>query len=198
MLQDRDEWISKPVLIGIGSNLASSRFGPPLATAAAALEALTIRGIPVLRCSRWYASAPLPASDQPDFINAVVEVENTLEPATLMAALHGIEAAFGRKRSVANAARVLDLDLLAMGGRVRENNPVLPHPRMHLRAFVLRPVAELAPEWRHPVLGRTASDLLGGLPPGQRISPLTDSLMAAVLPKERASRSALQRGSSRA
>jgi 2-amino-4-hydroxy-6-hydroxymethyldihydropteridine diphosphokinase len=195
MLQDRDTGISTPVFIGIGSNLASSRFGPPLATAAAALGALAARGIPVLRCSRWYASSPLPASDQPDFVNAVAEVKSTQEPTTLMAALHEIEAAFGRKRSVVNAARVLDLDLLAMGRRVRDNSPTLPHPRLHLRAFVLRPLAELAPDWRHPLLDRTASELLAALPPGQCVSMLPGPSAAAVLPKERELRSALQRGS---
>lgn len=175
MLQDRDSLRRGPVFIGIGSNLASARFGPPQSVATAALAALSSRGLPAVRRSRWYISAPLPAADQPDFINGVVEIGTTLPPATLMAVLHEIETEFGRERSVANAARVLDLDLLAMGDQIRKDNPTLPHPRMHLRAFVLHPLIELAPDWQHPVLGRTAFELLELLPPGQRISLLAGS-----------------------
>lgn len=175
MLQDRDSFARGPVLIGIGSNLASARHGPPQSVATAALAALSSRGLPTVRWSRWYVSAPLPASDQPDFINGVAEIETTLAPARLMAVLHEIEAEFGRQRSVANAARVLDLDLLAMGDQVRKDNPTLPHPRLHLRAFVLHPLIELAPDWRHPMLGRTAIEMLESLPAGQRISLLAGS-----------------------
>ena len=175
MLQDRDSLGSGPVLIGIGSNLASARHGPPQSVAIAALAALSGRGLPIVRRSRWYVSAPLPAADQPDFINGVAEIETTVPPATLMDVLHEIETEFGRQRSVANAARVLDLDLLAMGDRIRKDHPTLPHPRLHLRAFVLHPLIEVAPDWRHPVLGRTAVALLDLLPPGQRISLLAES-----------------------
>ncbi len=85
-----------------------------------------------------------------------------------------VETACGRQRSVANAARTLDLDIIAIGNLVRdEPDPILPHPRAHLRAFVLAPLADVAPGWVHPVLGRTAIDLLANLP-RQDIKPMTD------------------------
>ena len=86
-----------------------------------------------------------------------------------MRLLHAVEAEFGRARAVPNAARVLDLDLLAYDDLVSQPGawPLLPHPRMAERAFVLLPLADLAPDWRHPVLGRTARELAEALPPGQ-------------------------------
>lgn len=162
------------VFVGIGSNLPSSRFGQPLEVVSAAVDAMMASGLSVQRRSRWYVSAPLPASDQPDFINGVVQLESEQEPTALMAALHAIEAAFGRERTVRDAARILDLDLLAVGDCIRKgrDTPILPHPRLHLRAFVLRPLVELAPSWWHPLLERTAAELLAALPYDQRAEPL--------------------------
>ena len=124
--------------------------------------------------SRWYRSAPVPPSDQPWFVNGVAAVETTLDPAALLALLHSVEARFGRVRREKNAARVLDLDLLAYGERVSapDDVPVLPHPRLHQRAFVLRPLAELAPNWRHPRLGMGVQALLAALPPQSVAEPL--------------------------
>jgi 2-amino-4-hydroxy-6-hydroxymethyldihydropteridine diphosphokinase len=170
------------VFIGIGGNLPSETFGPPLAVMAAALRALPAAGIFVRRRSRWYRSAPVPASDQPTYINGVLEVETRMDAAALLKALHGVEAAFGRVRGAPNAARVLDLDLLAFGRLVvrAEAGLCVPHPRMHLRAFVLKPLAELAPEWRHPRLGLTTAQLVAALPPGQWAEPLDEpSTMSA-------------------
>jgi 2-amino-4-hydroxy-6-hydroxymethyldihydropteridine diphosphokinase len=166
------------VFIGIGGNLCSRRFGPPRSVMEAAVAALPGAAIGVRRRSRWYASAPVPASDQPDFVNGVLEIDTALDAVALLQALHRIERAFGRERSVCNAARVLDLDLLAFGDRVNaaaDGEPTLPHPRLHLRAFVLRPLTDLAPGWRHPILGRTAAELLAALPENQRVSPLPET-----------------------
>ena len=100
------------ILLGMGSNLPSAA-GAPRATLEAALAALDQSGLRIVKRSRWYRSVPVPASDQPDFVNGVVAVETALEPAELLALLHRIEARFGRARREVNAARSLDLDLLA-------------------------------------------------------------------------------------
>lgn len=149
------------ILIGLGANLHHPRFGPPLASCRAALGALRSRGVVIEKCSRWYESAPLPASDQPWFVNAVAAVASPHCPAQLLALLHEVEADFGRVRGARNAARVLDLDLLAYHDLVRGPGavPLLPHPRLAERAFVVVPLAELAPDWRHPASGRSAREL---------------------------------------
>ena len=156
------------IFIALGSNLPGPH-GDPRAQLEAALRALATEGLRLVRCSRWYESEPVPVSDQPWFVNGVVEVETGLEPEALLALLHRVEAAFGRIRRVRNEARALDLDLLAYGERVMAGQPELPHPRLQERAFVLLPLAEIAPAWRHPILGETAAVLAGKLPPGQRL-----------------------------
>jgi 2-amino-4-hydroxy-6-hydroxymethyldihydropteridine diphosphokinase len=120
--------------------------------------------------SRWFESAPVPPSGQPPYVNAVasllVDTGAVVDPAVLLARLMDIEAACGRERSLPNAARTLDLDIIGIGDLVRDApDPVLPHPRAHLRAFVLAPLSDVAPWWVHPVLGRTAAALLADLPP---------------------------------
>lgn len=169
-------WNGNDVFVGVGGNLPSATLGPPLVVMAAMLRALPARGIVVRRRSRWYRSAPVPASDQPTYINGVLEVETRMNPAALLEALHRVEADFGRARGAPGAARVLDLDLLAFGRRVVQGEAglFLPHPRMHLRAFVLKPLAELAPLWRHPLLGLTTMQLVAALPPEQWAEPLDD------------------------
>ncbi|MBF0304396.1 MAG: 2-amino-4-hydroxy-6-hydroxymethyldihydropteridine diphosphokinase [Alphaproteobacteria bacterium] len=150
------------ILIGLGANL-SGPSGPPRATLEAALAELA-RELTVLARSRWWRAAPVPASDQPWFTNGVALLDTALGPAALLARLHEIEARLGRVRGAANAARAIDLDLLAHGGTVGEGPPVLPHPRLHLRAFVLLPLAEVAPGWVHPRLGLGVSEMIARLP----------------------------------
>jgi 2-amino-4-hydroxy-6-hydroxymethyldihydropteridine diphosphokinase len=163
------------ILVGIGSNLAVSRFGSPRRTASAAVAQLPELGVAVVRCSRWYLSQPVPPSDQPWYVNAVAVVETRLGPGALLGTLLALEARFGRRRGVANAARTLDLDLLDYDGRrSATGHLVLPHPRLHERRFVLAPLAEIAPRWRHPLLAMTARELLRRLPPGQPIRALGD------------------------
>src|SRR5690349_10777439 len=122
------------ILIGVGANLPSAA-GSPLETCEAALVHLGRLGVIITARSPWYETAPVPVSDQPWFVNGVATAATSLSPAGVLAALHLTEAAFGRLRSVANAARTLDLDLLAYGTEVRtDRSPLLPHPRMHERA----------------------------------------------------------------
>ena len=152
------------VLIALGANLPS-RAGAPRTTLEAALAALEQAGVRIVKRSSWYTTAPVPASDQPWFTNGVVAAETSLGPEALLALLHGVEAGFGRERGEKNGARTLDLDLLAHGDTVRTGkSPLLPHPRLHERAFVMVPLAEIAPDWRHPVLNRTAAEILAGIP----------------------------------
>jgi 2-amino-4-hydroxy-6-hydroxymethyldihydropteridine diphosphokinase len=108
----------------------------------------------------------VPISDQPSYINGALRAEGEIDPAVLLARLLEIESRFGRRRAGLNAARSLDLDIIAMGDLVRAApDPILPHPRAHERAFVLCPLADVAPDWRHPVLGLTAAEILAALPP---------------------------------
>jgi 2-amino-4-hydroxy-6-hydroxymethyldihydropteridine diphosphokinase len=155
------------ILIAIGANLPGPHGESALLTCRAAAEAL--RGLPGLRLaalSSWYATAPIPPSGQPPYVNGVARLEGTADPAWLLARLHAIEAAGGRRRGAPNAARSLDLDVIDMNAMVRDApDPVLPHPRAHLRAFVLVPLAEVAPGWRHPRLGLRVEELIDALPP---------------------------------
>ena len=161
------------ILIGIGANLPAPGFASPRDGCEAALRAMAEQGLAVVARSGWYQTAPVPVSDQPWFVNAVAAIDvGGRTPVQVMAILHGVERAFGRLRGVRNAARTLDLDLLDFDGRVAApSDPVvLPHPRMDARAFVLLPLAEIAPHWRHPVSGRSVAELISALPEGQAIA----------------------------
>jgi 2-amino-4-hydroxy-6-hydroxymethyldihydropteridine diphosphokinase len=159
------------ILIAVGANLAGPA-GPPLQNCLAALAALEGEGVRIVARSRWYRTPPWPTSDQPWYVNAVVAVGTPLDPPALLALLHRIEAQFGRVRSIANAPRPLDLDLIDYDGVIREGAPDLPHPRMADRAFVLRPMNDIVPDWRHPETGRSLKDLLAALPADAVAEPI--------------------------
>jgi 2-amino-4-hydroxy-6-hydroxymethyldihydropteridine diphosphokinase len=154
--------------VALGSNL-----GNPVQTIEDAIDAMAaLRGSLLKAISSLYRTAPVGLRHQPDFINAVVALDTRLGPRDLLDELFALEARFGRERSVRNAPRTLDLDLLLHGATVQDDPElILPHPRMHERAFVLMPLAEIAPELAIPGRGRVA-DLLVACA-DQRIHPLT-------------------------
>lgn len=146
--------------VAIGANL-----GEPATTVHAALKELAqIPGVCRMTSSSLYRTAPIGLRNQPDFINAVAALDipdnETMTPHALLAALFEIEARFGRQRSIPNAPRTLDLDLLLYGNQICHDNVLtLPHPRMHERAFVLAPLLEIAPDCRIPGQGYAADRL---------------------------------------
>jgi 2-amino-4-hydroxy-6-hydroxymethyldihydropteridine diphosphokinase len=157
-------------VIALGGNLRGAY--PSVASALeAAAAALPAEGFEVLARSRWWRSAAWPDPADPAFLNGIVLARTSLSAEQALAALHRIEAAFGRDRTAPNAPRTLDLDLIALGRQVREAAPILPHPRAHERLFVMGPLAEIAPGWRHPVTGETAEVLASRALIGQDAVP---------------------------
>ncbi len=152
-----------------------------------ALEALAaLPGTRVVRVSGLYRTAPVGVVDQPAFVNGAAEVETALGPAELLRHLLDIEVGLGRVRDVRWGPRTVDLDLILYGEQVVSTPDLeVPHPRMHERGFVLVPLAEIAPEAGHPVLGRTVRELLADLGPTPDVIPLGRPAWAEALEKER-------------
>jgi 2-amino-4-hydroxy-6-hydroxymethyldihydropteridine diphosphokinase len=149
-------------LIALGANLPAQDGSSPRATCERALLHLaSLPGLQLQARSRWFSTAPVPPSGQPRYINGVARLAGHITPADLLTILQDYEARAGRVRGAPNAARTLDLDIIDMNGLVRDApDPILPHPRAHLRAFVLLPLRDVAPEWRHARLNRSVGELL--------------------------------------
>jgi 2-amino-4-hydroxy-6-hydroxymethyldihydropteridine diphosphokinase len=173
MFSKRKEGNQISVFIGVGANLPDRAGAPAVQTCEAACRAIArLPGLSQTLRSRWFSSAPVPQSDQPRYINGVIRAQCSLAPAALIGALQALEQSMGRVRSAPNAARTLDLDIIDMDGLTLSSPELtLPHPRTHLRAFVLLPLRDVAPDWVHPTLGLGVNALLGALP-RQDIRPL--------------------------
>lgn len=173
-------------LVALGANLArdTNDLTLTLAQALALLE--DIPALSVSHVSRWYRTPAIPAGSGPDFVNGAAALNSDLSPDQILQILHGVEADLGRTRPERWAPRVCDLDLLAAGTAVlpdaasverwmsldeseaQARTPdqlILPHPRLHLRAFVLVPICDIAPDWMHPVLQLSVEDLRARLTP---------------------------------
>ncbi|MEQ6201917.1 2-amino-4-hydroxy-6-hydroxymethyldihydropteridine diphosphokinase [Sulfitobacter sp. HNIBRBA2951] len=180
--------IKKVCYISYGSNLGLEQL-TSIQLVVEALNALDARGLVIRARSRAYATPAFPAGAGPDFVNGVICAETPFDPEETLAVLHTVEARFGRERAVRWGARTLDLDLIAIGQEVapdaqtqqywRELPPqehtkatpaqlIVPHPRLAERAFVLVPLMDIAPDWRHPLTGLTVRDMHDALPDAAR------------------------------
>lgn len=161
-------------VLAIGGNLPGA-YGSVISALEAASDRLAAAGLAPIRRSRWWRSAAWPDPGDPPFVNGVVLVRTSLAPFDVLGLLRAIEAEFGPREGARNSPRVLDLDLIA-AGRAILNTPslTLPHPRAAERYFVMGPLAEIAPDWRHPVLNQTASALAARATIGKDARPLEE------------------------
>jgi 2-amino-4-hydroxy-6-hydroxymethyldihydropteridine diphosphokinase len=154
--------------LSLGSNV-----GDRVANLDAAIVRLRILG-EVVAVSSFYETEPVGFAAQPWFLNCVVKLETKKTPAQLLADLLALEQGMGRVRGQKNGPRVIDVDILLFGESVIESKGLtIPHPAMHQRRFVLEPLAEIAPDVRHPVFKRTIQELRDELPPGQAVRKLS-------------------------
>ena len=126
----------------------------------------------ILKVSNWYKTQPIPISDQPWFINSVIKISTNKSPTELLESLQIIEKLFGRKRNILNDPRTLDLDIIDYNGLIENNNPILPHPRMHIRKFVLIPLQDIEPNWVHPIMNKKIEFLIKKQKDDQKIIKL--------------------------
>ena len=168
----RSAALDDAIVVALGGNLAGDY--PSLeALLEAAVLAFPGAGLSILRRSSWWRSAAWPDPGAPAYLNGVAIVETGLAPRALLAQLLALEATFGRSRAEPNAPRTLDIDLIAYGRSVIDQPGLtVPHPRAHERLFVMGPLAEIAPEWVHPVLGSTAAELAASATIGVDARPI--------------------------
>lgn len=182
----------QPVMIALGGNVPSKQ-GDSAHTLQAALQRLEQLGASIEAVSRFYKTPCFPVGAGPDYVNAAARLTCDASPQDILTMLHDVEAYFGRERVRRWGQRTLDLDLIAIGDVVLPDDPtyrawrdlplerqtqeapetlILPHPRIQDRAFVLVPLADVAPDWRHPVSGCTVRQMRDALPPEARAEVL--------------------------
>lgn len=162
------------ILIALGANIPS-RYGTPLQTLSAAKAEMQAQGLDIVQQSRVWLSAPVPFDPTQDWYhNAVLHVHSKLSPDELLKTLLAIEADFGRVRGVKNAPRLLDLDIIAYDDSIIETdqNLIVPHPMMHKRLFVLKPLSDISDKWVHPKSGLDLVRLVENIEDQQDIKPL--------------------------
>ena len=167
------------ILIGLGANLPTEKFGSPRAALGAALHAIEQKGIQIKQRAPWYQTAPVPISDQPWYVNGVAELTTDQSPSEVIAILLELENSFGRVRTARYAPRILDLDLLAYKDQIiigtTPSDLTVPHPRMQGRSFVVLPLRNIAPVWCDPVSGLTINEIANQLPKDQQLHKMADA-----------------------
>ncbi len=162
------------IYIGIGSNLNGKNNETPLQNCKKALVELK-KEVNICKISSWYKSEPIPVSNQPWFINGVIEISTDKSSLDLLEFILSIEKVFGRVREKKNEARILDLDIIDYKKKILyiKNKLIIPHPRMHERSFVLQPLSELNPKWMHPIKKKGIKELIRNLNDKQKISKIS-------------------------
>lgn len=162
------------IYIGIGSNLNGKNNETPLQNCKKALVELK-KEVNICKISSWYKSEPIPVSNQPWFINGVIEISTNKSSLDLLEFILSIEKVFGRVREKKNEARILDLDIIDYKKKILyiKNKLIIPHPRMHERSFVLQPLSELNPKWIHPIKKKGIKELIRNLNDKQKISKIS-------------------------
>ena len=159
-------------MVALGANLPASGAASVEEGLEQALASFSDAGLKLVKRSSWWRSAAWPDPRDPPFLNGVAIVRTPLSPERVLSVLHRLEDEAGRVRAEPNAPRPLDLDLIAYGRRVQTGPPTLPHPRADARRFVMAPLAQIAPGWRHPVLGATAAALASKASVGRDAEPI--------------------------
>ena len=162
------------IYIGIGSNLSGKNNETPLQNCKKALIELK-KEVDICKISSWYKSEPIPVSNQPWFINGIIEISTNKSSLDLLEFILSIEKVFGRVREKKNEARILDLDIIDYKKKILyiKNKLIIPHPRMHERSFVLQPLNELNPKWIHPIKKKGIKELIRNLNNKQKISKIS-------------------------
>ena len=162
------------IYIGIGSNLNGKNNETPLQNCKKALIELK-KEVDICKISSWYKSEPIPVSNQPWFINGIIEISTNKSSLDLLEFILSIEKVFGRVREKKNEARILDLDIIDYKKKILyiKNKLIIPHPRMHERSFVLQPLSELNPKWMHPIKKKGIKELIRNLNDKQKISKIS-------------------------